>query len=72
MITRYNKNNTTKGGTMSLTILEVLQNAEYNLKNGTMVFQKELGLKQLSNAIYLMDEKEKLPDDEFNESDLEG
>lgn len=36
---------------MALTVLEVLQNAEYNLKNGTLPFQKELAVEQLSNAI---------------------
>lgn len=35
---------------MSLSVLEVLQNAEYNIKNGVMPFQKQLGLEQLANA----------------------
>jgi hypothetical protein len=62
-----------EGGRMSLTILEVLQNAEYNLKNNVMgKFQTDLAIEQLSNAIYLMDEKDKLPHDDFDESDLRG
>ena len=55
---------------MSLTILEVLQNAEYNFKNGKLPFQKDLAIKQLSNAIFLLDEKEKNIMDIFDEEDL--
>ena len=36
---------------MSLSVLEVLQNAEYSLKNGVLPFQKELAVEQLTNAI---------------------
>ena len=39
---------------MSLTIIEVLQNAEYNLKNSSFSGQTRLGIEQLSNAIYLL------------------
>ena len=55
---------------MSLSILEVLQNAEFNLKNGTVPTQKSIGLDQLSNAIYLLSEKDKDIYDDFNEDDL--
>ena len=57
---------------MSLSILEVLENAKFNLQPNTPGFQKTLGLEQLSNAIYLLDEKEKSVFDDFNEADLEG
>jgi hypothetical protein len=51
---------------MASTILEVLENAEYNISKGN----KEIGLEQLKNAIYLLDEKEKDPFDVFNSDDL--
>ena len=57
---------------MSVTILEVLQNAEYNLKNAVMPMQLKIGIDQLSNAIYLLVEKEKGLYDDFNEDDLKG
>ena len=50
-----------------MTILEVLENALYNLKRP---ISHEVGLNQLENAIYLMSEKDKNPYDEFNEWDL--
>ena len=55
---------------MSLTILEVLENAEYNLKESSLDFQKKLGLKQLSNAIILLNKGKDLEDD-FKEEDLD-
>lgn len=57
---------------MSLSILEVLRNAEYNLKNAAFPEQTKMGIRQLSNAIYLLDEKEKDLYDDFDEADLEG
>ena len=50
---------------MSLSLLEVLQNAEYNLK-GTMEFQKKIGISQLSNALRQLEEDAD-PQDEFKE-----
>ena len=41
---------------MSLTILEVLENAEYNLKNGINPMSKDLAIEQLSNAIAQLEE----------------
>lgn len=55
---------------MSLTILDVLRNAEYNLKNGQLPMQKEMATRQLSNALYLINEKDKGLYDTFNEDDL--
>jgi len=40
---------------MYVTILEALQNAEYNLKNDTIGAQKQIGLTQLHNAVELLD-----------------
>jgi len=41
---------------MSVTILEVLENAEYNLvKNASLPFAKKLGISQLHNAIVLLE-----------------
>ena len=54
---------------MSITILEVLEGAEYNLKNATIQIQKKMGLSQLHNAIKLLSFG-KSPDDDFNEEDL--
>jgi len=53
---------------MSLTILEVLENAKYNLKSD-MAFQKEIGLRQLSNAITCFENGMKANDD-FDEAKL--
>jgi len=55
---------------MSLTILEVLENAEYNLKNAVMGAQTKMGIRQLSNALYLINEKDKGLEDTFNEDEL--
>ena len=54
---------------MSISIIEVLENAKHNLSPGTMPFQKTMGLEQLSNAITLL-EKGKNVDDDFDEDDL--
>ena len=54
---------------MSITIGEVLENAEHNL-GSTMQFQKDMGMEQLRNAIYLLNEKEKSVDDDFDENDV--
>ena len=34
-----------------ISVLEVLENALYNLKNGTLPMQKAMGISQLENAI---------------------
>jgi hypothetical protein len=39
---------------MSTTILDALQNAEYNIKNSSSLFSLELGKNQLHNAIVLL------------------
>ena len=54
---------------MSLTILEVLECAEYNLSNQKIPMQKDMGLRQLRNAIKLLSDG-KTPKDDFNEEDL--
>ena len=54
---------------MSLTIFEVLQNAECNLKNSMTSAQQGIGINQLSNAINLLEQGKDLYDD-FDESDL--
>ncbi len=41
---------------MSLTVLEVLENAQYNLERGVTPIQKDIGLKQLGNAIKQLEE----------------
>lgn len=41
---------------MSLSVLEVLENAKYNLENGVMPFQKDMAIEQLSNAIKQLEE----------------
>ena len=51
---------------MSLSILEVLQTAEYNLVNGNTRMQREIGEQQLSNALRLLEEDADL-NDEFKE-----
>ena len=55
---------------MSLTILEVLENAEYNLK-GKMGFQRTLGLEQLCNALEQINEYDIGLDDNFRDADDE-
>lgn len=54
---------------MSLTILEVLENADYNLQNMRLPMQLELAKEQLHNALKLIDNGKEL-DDDFNEEDL--
>jgi len=44
-----------KGGEMSVTILEVLQNADYNLQQSLMPFQVKLAKDQLHNAVTLLE-----------------
>lgn len=41
---------------MSLSVLEVLKNAQYNLSKGFMQVQKDMGLNQLENAINQLEE----------------
>jgi len=55
---------------MSLTILEVLENAEYNLR-GKMKFQRSLGLEQLCSAIDQINKYDIGLDDDFRDADLE-
>lgn len=40
---------------MAVTILEALENAKYNLEMEALSFQREIGLKQLNNAIILLE-----------------
>jgi rRNA maturation endonuclease Nob1 len=47
---------------MSLTILEVLENADYNLQNAKMQMQIELAKSQLHNALKKIDEGKTLED----------
>ena len=54
---------------MSISILEVLANAQHNLKPGSMPFQKTIGMEQLSNAITLL-ENGKTADDDFDEDEV--
>ena len=56
---------------MTLSILEVLENAKHNLGPRVMPFQRTIGMEQLSNAIELLFNG-KLPDDEFDEKDLDA
>jgi len=56
---------------MTITIMEVLQNAEYNLKNAVIPMQTKMGIDQLSNVNYLLNELGKDLLDDFNECDLE-
>lgn len=51
---------------MSVTLLEVLQNARFNLLEGRLAMQKELGREQLLNAIVLF-EKGYSPNNDFDE-----
>jgi len=39
-----------------MTVLEVLENAHYNLVDGNMGMQREIGKQQLSNAIEQLNE----------------
>lgn len=50
---------------MSLEIVEVLRNAEYNLKNPINQMQREMGFNQLNNATTLL-EKGYCPFDDIN------
>ena len=42
---------------MTLTVIEVLENAQYNLKSA-FVFQRKLGLEQLENAVDQLNEED--------------
>lgn len=55
---------------MSLTIHEVLENADYNLQNAKFQTQIDLAREQLHNALQLLDKGKTLEDD-FREEDLE-
>lgn len=55
---------------MSITIGEVLENADYNINSKHQVAHS-LGRNQLKNAIYLLNEKGKTVDDVFDEADLD-
>lgn len=48
---------------MSLSILEVLQNAQYNLCEGKIDFQLTVGKQQLTNAVELLMKDYSLEDD---------
>lgn len=48
---------------MSLTIREVLENADYNLQNARMDIQITLAKEQLHNAMMQLDEGKGLDDD---------
>ena len=52
---------------MSLTILEVLENADYNLQNAKMDFQIHLAKEQLHNALEQIDQGKGLEDTFTNE-----
>ena len=54
---------------MSLTIIEVLENAEYNLKRDVLPIRK-IGLDQLRNAIDLL-EAGSSPFEDFDQKKLE-
>ena len=54
---------------MSLTIHEVLENADHNLRNGVMPFQVDLAKDQLHNALNLLNQGMTL-DDDFDEDKL--
>ena len=54
---------------MSLSILEVLENADYNLQNAKIPAQVEIAKVQLHNALELLNKGMKLEDD-FDESRL--
>jgi len=55
---------------MSITILEVLQNAEYNLRHDNSQIIKGVGLEQLQNAIWLMVFLDHHVTDDFIEEDI--
>jgi len=40
---------------MSVTIMEALQNAQYNLVKGEHPFQRAIGCEQLNNAVILLE-----------------
>ena len=46
-----------------MTILEVLQNAHYNLSRYDIPFQKDVGLAQLKRAILLLENEKSVYDD---------
>jgi hypothetical protein len=48
---------------MSLTILEVLENADYNLQKAQIPMQIEMGKSQLHNALILLNKGKTLEDD---------
>lgn len=54
---------------MSITIIEVLENALYNLQKRVFEPQRKVGLNQLENAIILL-KNGRSPFDDFNEDKL--
>ena len=54
---------------MGLSILEVLQNAQYNLKVSRPSFQKRMGKEQLDNAILLLENGKDIKD-QYDEYEL--
>lgn len=48
---------------MSLTILEVLENADYNLQNARLQLQIDMAKEQLHNALELLNEGKTLEDE---------
>lgn len=54
---------------MSVTIMDVLYNAQYNLCNATIPLQIEMGKEQLNNAILALESGKNL-NDIFDESDV--
>jgi hypothetical protein len=48
---------------MSCSILEVLQNADYNINESKMGFQTQIGKTQLHNAVELLNKGYTLEDD---------
>ncbi|MBU5626525.1 hypothetical protein KQI82_12455 [Oscillibacter sp. MSJ-2] len=54
---------------MSLTIMEVLYNAQYNLCNAAIPIQIEIGKEQLNNAILALESGKSL-NDIFEEADV--
>lgn len=55
---------------MSLTILEVLENADYNLREARMPAQVEIGKVQLQNALDLLLNQGMTLEDDFDEEKL--
>lgn len=55
---------------MSVTLIEVLENAHHNLSKPIHQVQRDMGLDQLRNAIDLLDSG-KSPFDDFDETELE-